>query len=314
VPGGGRRARPAGAQRRARGPRYRDRARGAAPREPRRGGRPGGRRDPRSGRRDGHRAGGAAPPPPPPPAPQRERRPPARCPSASSSAAPRLPKRSPPSPLTSPSARARRRLMLTESLALQPELVQEVRVVLEELLLVVAVDLMIDVLGPDAELVGRTDEHHLAPDARVLAQCGRDQHAPLRVELHVLGGADVVGFEGRQLAVEALLGGDLLLEPLPPREGVDVEARTSAASELGDHEALVLEPGEHLPEAGRDGDPPLVVHQVLMGTAEHSVPYDASLPYHPKAPIRHLPPRPTTIPHRGIGLYATSGDAVKRKF
>src|SRR6266436_4638174 len=227
---------------------------------------------------------------------------------------PRPPKRSPPSPLTSTSARARRRLMLTESLALQPELVQEVRVVLEELLLVVAVDLMIDVLGPDAELVGRTDEHHLAPDARVLAQRGRDQHAPLRVELHVLGGADVVGFEGRQLAVEALLGGDLLLEPLPPREGVHVEARTSAASELGDHEALVLEPGEHLSKAGRDGDPPLVVHQVLMGTAEHSVPYSASLPYHPKAPIRHPPPRPTTIPHRGIGLYARSGDAVKRNF
>src|SRR5439155_639299 len=121
--------------------------------------------------------------------------------SASSLAAPRLPKRSPPSPLTSTSARARRRLMLTESLALQPELVQEVRVVLEELLLVVAVDLMIDVLGPDAELVGCTDEHHLAPDTRVLAQCGRDQHAPLRVELHVLGGADVVRLEGRQLAV-----------------------------------------------------------------------------------------------------------------
>src|SRR5207244_8918777 len=220
-------------------------------------------------RRKRHPAAGAAPPPPPPPAPQRERRPPARCPSASSSAAPRLPKRSPPSPLTSTSARARRRLMLTESLALQPELVQQVRVVLEELLLVVAVDLMIDVLGPDAELVGCTDEHHLAPDAGVLAQCGRDQHAPLRVELHVLGGADVVRLEGRQLAVEALLGGDLLLEPLPPREGVHVEARTSAASELGDHEALVLEPGEHLPEAGRDGDPPLVVHQVLMGTAEH---------------------------------------------
>src|SRR5207247_2534675 len=136
--------------------------------------------------------------------------------------------RAPPSPLTS--TRARRRLMLTESLALQPELVQEVRVVLEELLLVVAVDLMIDVLGPDAELVGCTDEHHLAPDAGVLAQCGRDQHAPLRVELHVLGGADVVRLEGRQLAVEALLGGDLLLEPLPPREGVHVEARTSAAS------------------------------------------------------------------------------------
>src|SRR2546428_305788 len=258
-----------------------ERAGGAAPRERRPGGPPRGRRDPRSRRRDRHPAGGAATPPPPPPAPECDQRPPARCPSASSLAAPRLPKRSPPSPLTSTSARARRRLMLTESLALQPELVQEVRVVLEELLLVVAVDLMIDVLGPDAEFVGRTDEHHLSPDARVLAQCGRDQHAPLRVELHVLGGADVVGFEGRQLAVEAILGVDLLLEPLPPREGVHVEARTSAASELGDHEALVLEPGEHLSEAGRDGDPPLVVHQVLMGTAEHSVPYSASLPYHP---------------------------------
>src|SRR5204863_270070 len=121
------------------GLRDRDRARGAASRGRRRAGPRRGRRDPRSRRRDGHPAGGAATPPPPPPAPARERRPPARCPSASSLAATRLPKRSPPSPLTS--TRARRRLMLTESLALQPELVQEVRVVLEELLLVVAVDL-----------------------------------------------------------------------------------------------------------------------------------------------------------------------------
>src|SRR5438132_11290413 len=126
----------------------------------------------------------------------------------------------------------------------------------------------------------------------------RDQHAPLGVELHVLCGADVVRLEGRQLAVEALLGGDLLLEALPSRERIHVQARTSAASELGNHEALVLEPGEHLPEAGRDGDPPLVVHQVLMGAAEHSMLYRASLPYHPKAPIQHSTPRPTTIPHR----------------
>src|SRR5437667_204623 len=268
-------------------------ARGRRRGEPRRG-----RRDPRSRRRDGHPAGGAATPPPPPPAPAHERRPPARCPSASSLAAPRVPKRSPPSPLTSTSARTRRRLMLTESLALQPEIVQQIRVVLEDLLLVVAVDQMIDVLGPDAEPVGRADEHHLAPDAGVLAQRGRDQHAPLGVELHVLCGADVVRLEGRQLAVEALLGGDLLLEALPSRERIHVQARTSAASELGNHEALVLEPGEHLPEAGRDGDPPLVVHQVLMGAAEHSMPYRASLPYHPKAPIQHSTPRPTTIPHR----------------
>src|SRR2546428_666440 len=162
----------------------RARARGARPREPRPGGPARGRRDPRSRRRDRHPAGGAATPPPPPPAPQRERRPPARCPSASSSAAPRLPKRSPPSPLTSTSARARRRLMLIESLALQPGLGQEVRGVLARLLLVCAVDLVIDVLGPDAELVGRTDEHHLAPDARVLALCRRAQHAPLRVVIH----------------------------------------------------------------------------------------------------------------------------------
>src|SRR5204863_417015 len=123
----------------------------------------------------GHPAGGAATPPPPPPAPARELRPPARCPSASSLAATRLPKRSPPSPHTSTSARARRRLMLTESLAPQPEIVQQVRIVLEDLLL---------------------------------------------------------------------------------------------------------------------------VHQVLMGAAEHSMPYRASLPYHPKAPIQHPTPRPTTIPHR----------------
>src|SRR5437762_6889745 len=112
------------------------------------------------------------------------------------------PKRSPPSPLTSTRARARR-LMLTESLALQPEIVQQVRIVFEDLLLVVAVDQMIDVLGPDAELVDRADEHHLAANVRVLAQRGRDQQAPLRVELHVLGGANVVRLERGQLPVEA---------------------------------------------------------------------------------------------------------------
>src|SRR5438093_442666 len=249
-----------------------------------------GPRHPRSRRRDRHPAGGAAHPPPPPPAPERGQRPPARCPSASSLAAPRLPKRSPPSPFASTSARARRRLMLTDSLALQPEVVQKVRVVLEDLLLVVAVDQMIDVLGPDAELVDRTDEHHLAADAGMLAQRGRDQHAPLRVERHVLGGTDVVGLERRQLAVEPLVGGDLLLEALPGRERVGIQARPAAAPELGDDEALVLEPGEHLAEASRDGYPPLVVHQVLIGTAEHSLPCGASLPNHPMAPFPHGPP------------------------
>src|SRR5437667_367849 len=110
----------------------------------------------------------------------------------------------------------------------------------------------------------------------------------------------VTGGASRPQALAALTAH--LLDALPPRERIHVQARTSAASELGNHEALVLEPGEHLPEAGRDGDPPLVVHQVLMGAAEHSMPYGASLPYHPKAPIPPHTPQPTTIPHRGSGL------------
>src|SRR4029077_19416319 len=108
------------------------------------------------------------------------------------------------------------------------------------------------------------------------------------------------------------LGGDPLLEPLPRRDRVGVEARTAPAPELGDDEALVLEPGEHFPEGSRDGNPPLVVDQVLMGTAEHSQPCGASLPYHPEAPFPHRPPHPSTNPHRGA-LVGQVGGACQGK-
>src|SRR4029077_20520527 len=164
----------------------------------------------RSRRRERQPAGGAATPPPPPPSPEHGQRPPARCPSRSSSAAPRISQRSPPSSLAPASARARRRLMLRWHPISQAELIQEV-LVGKQIVLVLAVDLREDRLVPDAELLGRADEHHLARYLGIGAQCRRDQHPPLRIDLDVLCRPDVPALERVPLAAEPSLGAESCL-------------------------------------------------------------------------------------------------------
>src|SRR5207237_3022345 len=91
----------------------------------------------------------------------------------------------------------------------------------------------------------------------------------LGVELALVRPGDVIVREADHPRIEPILGLDTLLQPAPRAEGVGVEAVAPAVRELGDDKALFLESGERLPEAGWDGDPPLVVHHVLEVSAKH---------------------------------------------
>src|SRR5207244_9941216 len=118
-----------------------------------------------------------------------------------------------------------------------------------------------------------------------------DADPPLGVELAIVRPGDVVVGEADHARFEPILGEDALLQPAPRPEWVGVETMAAAVRELGDDEALFLEPGERLPEAGWDGDPPLVVHHVLEVSANHPT-GRGRLP--PKYCLhrRHAPPSP----------------------
>src|SRR5205823_2792685 len=92
--------------------------------------------------------------------------------------------------------------------------------------------------------------------------------------------------------IEPVLGEDALLQPPPCTERVDVQAMAAAVREFGDDKALFLEPGERLPEAGWDGDPPLVVHHVLEVPPKHPT-GRGGLPHNASLHNRHAPPLPT---------------------
>src|SRR5262249_59533268 len=117
---------------------------------------------------------------------------------------------------------------------------------------------------------------------RGAAEQGWDGGPPLGVDVPVVRAADVPALERRHPLAEPLLGGESLLEPLPRRERVDIEARTVPPLEPGDDQTGVVERRQLVAEASRDGDSPLGVDRVQMIAAKHARARGASLPIDPK--------------------------------
>src|SRR5262245_31280562 len=183
---------------------------------------------------------------------------------------------------------------------LQIELAHQVGVV-EEGELILPERLLPGLLVPDTHHVDLAREHHVSRQVGGLPQELWEQDPTLRIERALVRARHVEVLEADQTGVEAVLGEDPFLELPPGRERVDVETTPSPHPELGNHEALLLEPGERLAEADRDGHPPLGVDRVIVVTPKHPA-ARGELPPHPR--LHHFSPQlPTTghatTPERG---------------
>src|SRR5262249_24506893 len=151
---------------------------------------------------------------------------------------------------------------------LQIELAHQVRVV-EEGELVLPERLLPGLLVPDTHHVDLAREHHVSRQAGILPQELWEQDPTLRVERALVRARHVEVLEADQAGVEAVLLENPLFELPPGRQRIDIETAPSTHPELGDHKALLLEPGERLAETDRDGHPPLAVDRVFVVTPKH---------------------------------------------
>src|SRR5262249_12393224 len=174
--------------------------------------------------------------------------------------------------------------------------VREERLVAEDVLLVFLERLLPHLLVPDAELVHIAGDHHVAPDARVVAQQWRGEDRTLSLRRAPGRAPDGGATRAHVARVEAVLAEQLALQAMPRRERIEVEAAMGADAELGGHEALILEPGQRLAELDRDGNPTLVVDRMFVVAPEHPTRCKA-LPHDPR--LHHNTPlRPTA--KRGV--------------
>ena len=105
-------------------------------------------------------------------------------------------------------------------------------------------------------------DRHLAAEAGVLEQRGRDDEPPLTVELALAGAGEVMPLHAPCVLAERVERGDPLDQFLPLRTRI----RGEAAVELAREDDALL---EGCAELGRQREAVLVVEGMLMFTEQH---------------------------------------------